>query len=197
MVCLHKGWQIGQTFLPQSSHQGQTPKQKRKCNSLLHCNSLERVKSSSGNENPKFLISFSTTLTLAITLTSKGWIGFCITLALLKKLVLKSNRLVALDRRCFRISGGLSNLAAAWVRLVLLWLRSLHYCTVFENCLASLIFKIGFFWPISQASSGNTFWPALWNETFWSDFQTLCWGWIRLPLLEDTGLLMRLLGVLW
>ena len=29
MVCLHKGWQIGQTFLPQSSHQGQTPKQKR------------------------------------------------------------------------------------------------------------------------------------------------------------------------
>ena len=166
MVCLHKGWQIGQTFLPQSSHQGQTPKQKRKCNSLLHCNSLERVKSSSGNENPKFLISFSTTLTLAITLTSKGWIGFCITLALLKKLVLKSNRLVALDRRCFRISGGLSNLAAAWVRLVLLWLRSLHYCTVFENCLVSLIFKIGFFWPISQASSGNTFWPALWNETF-------------------------------
>ena len=45
MVCLHKGWQIGQTFLPQSSHQGQTPKQKRENAIVLESRSwLARVK---------------------------------------------------------------------------------------------------------------------------------------------------------
>ena len=104
MVCLHKGWQIGQTFLPQSSHQGQTPKQKRENAivleeefALLDAWELKSQNSSAerGNENPKFLISF----TLAIRVTSKGWRWWCITLALLKKLFFKSNRLVALERR--------------------------------------------------------------------------------------------------